>query len=261
MSTNGNGQFREDEVVVRRSKINGEWIENRYVKVGGKLRVLHQENDQVSIMTEVLRLEPDYVVCRATVQTTKGTFSGIGVATLNMDARIGDAIVSLSETRAVARACRHAGYAMDSCGAEELAFAEMEPAAQGEKLAQRCANYGADETGRNGSKASGEAIDISASNKAGQQNATDRRQESKPQSCGIEKPGGAAGQRPTPQSCGNGRATQAQCRALYALTKRARYEQEDITSMLAPFDVSRFEDLPREAASKLIGYLQQEVAA
>ena len=50
-------------------------------------------------------------------------------------------------------------------------------------------------------------------------------------------------------------------RALYALTKRARYEEEDIVSMLAPFEVSRFEDLPREAASKLIGYLQQEVAA
>ena len=123
MSTNPNGQFREDEVVVRRSKINGEWVENRYVKIGGKLRVLHQENEQVSIATEILRLEADYVVCRATVTTAKGTFSGIGVATLNMDARIGDAIVSLSETRAVARACRHAGYAMDSCGAEELAFA------------------------------------------------------------------------------------------------------------------------------------------
>ena len=78
MSTNGNGQFREDEVVVRRSKINGEWMENRYVKIGGKLRVLHQENDQVSIMTEVLRLEPDYVVCRATVRTAKGNFTGIG---------------------------------------------------------------------------------------------------------------------------------------------------------------------------------------
>jgi hypothetical protein len=75
MSANGNGQFREDEVVVRRSKINGEWVENRYVKVGGKLRVLHQENEQVSIMTEILRLEPDYVVCRATVQTAKGTFT------------------------------------------------------------------------------------------------------------------------------------------------------------------------------------------
>jgi hypothetical protein len=45
------------------------------------------------------------------------------------------------------------------------------------------------------------------------------------------------------------------------LTKRARYSDEDIASLLGPFQVSRFEDLPREAASQLIGYLQQEVAA
>ncbi len=88
-----NGQFREDEVVVRRSKINGEWAENRYVKVGGKLRVLHQDNDQVSIMTEIVRLDSDYTVTKATVQTAKGTFTGIGVASLKMDSRIGDAIV------------------------------------------------------------------------------------------------------------------------------------------------------------------------
>ena len=122
MNSNMNGQFREDEVVVLRSNINGEWVENRHVKVGGKLRVLHQENEQASISTEVIKLEPDCAVIKATVQTAKGTFTGIGVATLNMDPRIGDAIVSLSETRAVARACRHAGYAMDACGAEEIAF-------------------------------------------------------------------------------------------------------------------------------------------
>ena len=225
MSANGNGQFRDDEVVVRRSKLNGEWVENRYVKVGGKLRVLHQENEQVSIMTEILRLEPDYVVCRATVTTAKGTFTGIGVATLNMAARIGDAIVSLSETRAVARACRHAGYAMDSCGAEELAFGEesyKEPTAQGEKLAHRCANYGADETGGNGSKR---------------------------QPCPIERPHS------------NGAATSAQVRALFALTKRARYSDEDIASVLGPLNASTFQQLTREDASHLIQSLQIEVAA
>ena len=64
-----------------------------------------------------------------------------------------------------------------------------------------------------------------------------------------------------PAGNGNGKATQAQCRALYALTKRARYHDEDVASLLAPFQVSRFEDLPREAASQLIGSLQGEVAA
>jgi hypothetical protein len=221
MSANGNGQFREDEVVVRRSKINGEWVENRYVKVGGKLRVLHQENEQVSIVTEVLRLEPDYVVCRATVQTAKGTFTGIGVATLNMDARIGDAIVSLSETRAVARACRHAGYAMDSCGAEELAFGEESQPAFGNS------NGGAEK--------------------------------SKRQDCPIDRPAEDNGL--VPQRCGNSKATTAQVRALFALTKRAHYSEEDVASLLGPFNAPTFQDLSRESASQLIGSLQSEVAA
>ena len=230
MTANGNGQFREDEVVVRRSKINGEWVETRYVKIGGKLRVLHQENDQVSIMTEILRLEPDYVVAKATVTTAKGSFTGIGVATLKMDSRIGDAIVSLAETRAVARACRHAGYAMDSCGAEELAFAEepyKEPTSQGEKLAQRCANYGS---------------------------------ESKVQRCTIDRPAEGNGES-TPQRCSTGQVTTAQVRALYALTKKAQYTEQDIESMLSPLEADTFQQLTREDASRLISYLQTEVAA
>jgi hypothetical protein len=241
MGANANGQFREDEVIVRRSKINGEWTENRYVKIGGKLRVLHQENEQVSITTEILRLEPDYVVCRATVQTAKGTFSGIGVATLKMDSRIGDAIVSLSETRAVARACRHAGYGMDSCGAEELAFAEMEPARE------KTINKGEDRVFSEGngknkleSKAPHGAIDPATSDET---KMAPVKGKSKPQDCGI------------------GLATQAQCRALYALTKRAQYTQEDIDGMLSSMGATAFQDLSREAASHLIGSLQAEVAA
>jgi hypothetical protein len=217
MSANGNGQFREDEVVVRKSKINGEWVENRYVKVGGKLRVLHQENEHVSIMTEILMLEPDYAVSKATVTTTKGTFTGIGVATLKMDSRIGDAIVSLSETRAVARACRHAGYAMDSCGAEELAFAEMEPQREQTTSKQPASVF--------------------------------------PEGNGESKP------EAKPLGNGNGRATQAQCRALYVLTKRAQYTDQDVESLLRPLNAATFNDLSRESASQLISYLQTEAAA
>jgi hypothetical protein len=81
--------------------------------------------------------------------------------------------------------------------------------------------------------------------------------ESKPSNDGID-PGGNGSK---PQRCGTGFATQAQVRALFALSKRANYHEDDIAQMLAPFEVSRFEDLPREAASKLIGSLQQEAAA
>lgn len=60
---------------------------------------------------------------------------------------------------------------------------------------------------------------------------------------------------------GNGiKATQAQVRALFAMTRKADYCKEDIERMLAPFSVATFQELPKEAASKLITYLQTEVA-
>jgi hypothetical protein len=80
---------------------------------------------------------------------------------------------------------------------------------------------------------------------------------SKPSSDAIDP--GENGSKPQRNSIG--KATQAQCRALYALTKRANYQEADIGEILARFDVSRFEDLTRESASYLIGHLQQEVAA
>jgi hypothetical protein len=58
-----------------------------------------------------------------------------------------------------------------------------------------------------------------------------------------------------------GRATQAQVRALFALSRKAKYQEADIGEMLARFEVSRFEDLTRESASQLIGNLQTQVAA
>jgi hypothetical protein len=64
-----------------------------------------------------------------------------------------------------------------------------------------------------------------------------------------------------PTGNGNGKATQAQCRALYALTKRAQYTDQDIESMLRPMNAATFQELSRESASQLITYLQTEVAA
>ena len=49
--------------------------------------------------------------------------------------------------------------------------------------------------------------------------------------------------------------------ALFALSRKANYQEADIGEMLARFDVSRFEDLSRESASQLIGHLQTQVAA
>ncbi len=150
----------------------------------------------------------------------------------------------MAETRSIARALRFAGYGLEFCGAEEVSHipegdpepqrtADKRPAPafpedNGNGKSEAKAPSGT--TGGAVSKASSDAID----------------------------PGGNGSK---PQRCGIGQATQAQCRALYALTKRANYQEADIGEMLARYEVSRFEDLPREAASNLIGHLQTEVAA
>jgi hypothetical protein len=75
------------------------------------------------------------------------------------------------------------------------------------------------------------------------------------QHCALDKPASKA------SSDAIGRATQAQCRALYALTKRANYAEQDIESLLRPMNAATFQELTRESASQLITYLQTEVAA
>ncbi|MFC1835410.1 hypothetical protein ACFL2Q_11855 [Thermodesulfobacteriota bacterium] len=57
---------------------------------------------------------------------------------------------------------------------------------------------------------------------------------------------------------GNGVATQAQVRALFALSKKAGYGKEDLVSLLGPLNVTAFNELTRESASQLITYLQTE---
>ena len=53
-----------------------------------------------------------------------------------------------------------------------------------------------------------------------------------------------------------GQATQAQVRAILALTKRNGYGDEQIEEMLHSMKAARFEDLSRENASRLISNLQ-----
>jgi hypothetical protein len=53
-------------------------------------------------------------------------------------------------------------------------------------------------------------------------------------------PDGNGGGKPEakPTGNGNGRATEAQCRALYALTKRAQYTDQDVELLLRPLNAS-----------------------
>jgi hypothetical protein len=198
-------------------KVNGEWQTRTFPVVGGRLRLAHEGNKKLGIQTEIVKLELEMVVAKATVQTEKGSYSGTGTASGQRDARLADSLVELAETRAIARALRFGGFGVEYCGAEEVNHVvdDSDRAQSSSKEPRPVFNEG-----NGGSKA-----------------------ESKPQHCGI------------------GRATQAQCRALQALTKRAGYSQEDIDRMLAPLSATTFQDLTREAASQLITHLQTEAAA
>lgn len=218
MSANGNGQFREDELVSRKVKVGTEWQTRVFPVVGGRLRILHENNDHLSIQTEIVRLDTDFVVVKAAVESRKGTFNGTGTASAQRDARLADSLVELAETRAIARALRFGGIGVEYTGAEEVSHvAAAEPERQ-----------------------------------------QDPSKEPEP---AVPQGNGEGRSESKPQHCGNGRATQAQCRALWALTKKARYTEEDVESMLRPLNASTFQELTRDDASRLIGCLQTEVAA
>ncbi len=210
--------FQEHELVSRKVKIGNEWQTRTFPVVGGRLRILHENNDNLSIQTEIIRLDNDFAVVKAAIENQKGKFTGTGTASVQRDERLADSLVELAETRAIARALRFGGIGVEYAGAEEVSHVATAEPEREQTLNKEPATVFPEGNGNS-------------------------RPETKP-----------AGN-------GNGRATQAQCRALYALTKRAHYTEEDVESMLRPLNASTFQDLTRESASQLISSLQTEVAA
>jgi len=127
MSTEKNNNlFREDEIVIMShvDKRTGEVVTRPYPKVGGRLRLAHEENGNLNISTEIIRYEENVAVVRALATTKKGYFNGLGMASLERDQRIAPAILELAETRAIARSLRFAGYGVEYCSAEEVSHLE-----------------------------------------------------------------------------------------------------------------------------------------
>jgi hypothetical protein len=121
MANNNNGnQFRDDEIVVLTENRDGKLGKSIHPKIGGRLRLAHEQNQQISITTEVIRYDENVAVVRAVTTTMKGTFPGIGMASVERDHAIAPAILELAETRAIARALRFAGYGVEYCSAEEV---------------------------------------------------------------------------------------------------------------------------------------------
>ncbi len=199
--------FREDELVTRR--MNGHT--RVFPIVGGRLRLAHEENDNLSLATEMVSWDGQYAVFRCSAETQKGRFVGYGTANSQRDTRLAESLIELAETRSIARALRFAGYGVEFTGLEEVSHVTDQSEAKP----------------GNGDRPEGKTESESRS---------------------------------SPPVTGNGGPTQAQIRALHALTKKARYGEEDLQNLLAPLNAATFQDLTKESASRLISYLQTEAA-
>jgi hypothetical protein len=117
--TNGN-QFRDDEIVILTENRDGKPVKSIHPKIGGRLRLAHEDNEQLSISTEIIKYDENLAVVRATSTTMKGSFPGYGMASVDRDRTIAPAILELAETRAIALSLRFAGYGVEYCSAEEV---------------------------------------------------------------------------------------------------------------------------------------------
>jgi hypothetical protein len=223
---NANGAFRDDELVTRRQKVNGEWIEIVFPRVGGRLRLAHEGNGKLSIRTEVVQFDDAVAVVKSTVTTEKGDFCGFGTASAQRDQRLADSLLELAETRSIARSLRFSGYGMEYTGAEEMSHVMQETEPAGVRKEKK-----------------------------------DRKPASEPQ-----ENQGKPETKPPVQAKANGngsggKATGAQCRALYALSKKTQMGDEDLQNLLGPLNAGRFEDLTIADASRLIQYFQTQTQA
>ena len=54
--TNGN-QFRDDEIIILDELRDGKIVKDIFPKIGGRLRLAHEENGQLSITTEIIKYD------------------------------------------------------------------------------------------------------------------------------------------------------------------------------------------------------------
>jgi len=119
MGTNG---FREDELITR--KLNGQT--RVFPVVGGRLRLAHEENQNLNLQTEMVSWDGQYAIFKCSAVTSKGRFVGYGTANSQRDARLAESLIELAETRSVARALRFAGFLLEFSGAEAVSHVTVD---------------------------------------------------------------------------------------------------------------------------------------
>jgi len=71
--TNGN-QFREDEIIILEQLRDGKMVKNIFPKIGGRLRLAHEENEQLSITTEIICYDGRVEGVKSVNTTMKGAY-------------------------------------------------------------------------------------------------------------------------------------------------------------------------------------------
>jgi hypothetical protein len=85
---------------------DGKMVKSIYPKIGGRLRLAHEANEQLPITTEIIKYDENLAVVRAITTTMKGNFPGLGKSSVERDHSIAPAVLELAETRAHARSSR-----------------------------------------------------------------------------------------------------------------------------------------------------------
>jgi len=98
--------------------------EDNYPTIGDRLTFHHEALREISINTEIIEYKHlELAICRATIKTPKGTFTGSGVSSKDKDPDYIQSLLEVAETRAVSRALRFSGACVDKTGREEIAKA------------------------------------------------------------------------------------------------------------------------------------------
>ena len=125
MANNNGNQFRDDEIITLEQFRDGQLVKSIHPKIGGRLRLAHEQNQQISITTEIIRYDESVAVVKSVTTTMKGSFPGFGMASVERDHSIAPAILELAETRSIARSLRFAGYGVEYCSAEEVSHLQQ----------------------------------------------------------------------------------------------------------------------------------------
>jgi hypothetical protein len=89
MANNGNRNlFRDDEIVVLTENRDGKLVKSIHPKIGGRLRLAHEDNEKLSITTEIIKYDGNLAVVKSVTSTVKGNFPGLGMASVERDQAI-----------------------------------------------------------------------------------------------------------------------------------------------------------------------------